>query len=160
MNASAPAPRLDFYKTNPGITQAMLGLESYLGRTGLDPRLVRLVKLRASQLNGCAYCLDLHVSEALAAGETPLRIYLLDARREAPVYSAKEQAALAWTEAVTRLSDGVVSDEVYAQVAQHFSETDLANLTLAVVAINGWNRLNVAFRYPPALRTAEGPATP
>jgi len=118
-------------------------------KTGLAPGLVDLVNLRVSQINGCAYCLDMHSKDLRARGETEQRIYMLSAWREMPdLYNARERAALAWAEAVTRLTDQEVPDEVYEQAAQEFSEKELAQLTLAVVAINGWNRLNVAFRTP------------
>jgi AhpD family alkylhydroperoxidase len=142
-------PRIDYMKKTPGVFEAMLGLEGYLAKSGLDPALTRLVKLRASQLNGCSYCVDLHFGEGLAAKEDIRKLYSTSARHEAPVFSAKEQAALAWTEAVTHLGDGGVPDAVFAQAQAHFSDEELCNLTLAIVAINGWNRLNVAFRFPP-----------
>lgn len=145
-------PRIDYMKKTPGVFEAMLGLEAYLGKSGLDPGLTRLVKLRASQINGCSFCVDMHFGEALAAKEDIRKLYFTSARHEAPVFTAKEQAALAWTEAVTRLGDGGVSDAVYSQAQAHFSEEELCNLTLAIVAINGWNRLNVALRFPPPSR--------
>jgi AhpD family alkylhydroperoxidase len=145
-------PRIDYLKKAPGVLEAMLGLENYLAKCGLDQGLTRLVKLRASQINGCSFCVDMHFSEALAAKQDIRKLYFTSARHEAPVFTAKEQAALAWTEAVTKLQDGVVSEAVYAQVQPHFSEEELSNLTLAIVAINGWNRLNVAFRFPPPVR--------
>ena len=126
----------------------MGGLEEYVNGCGLEPNLLDLVRTRASQLNGCAYCLDMHSKDLRARGESEQRIYLLDAWREAPFYSDRERAALAWTEAVTLLPGHEVSDAVYDEARQHFSEEELANLTLAIVAINGWNRLNVAFRTP------------
>jgi AhpD family alkylhydroperoxidase len=136
--------RIDYQRVSPKAVQAMMGLQNYVNDSGLEHSLLELVKMRASQINGCAYCLDMHSKDARAAGETEQRLYLLDAWREAPMYSARERAALEWTEAVTRITEGV-SDEVYRSVREHFSEAELANLTLAVVAINGWNRLNVAF---------------
>ena len=137
--------RIDYQRVSPKAVQAMMGLQNYVNGSGLEHSLLELVKMRASQINGCAYCLDMHSKDARAAGETEQRLYLLDAWREAPMYSARERAALEWTEAVTRITEGV-PDEVYRLVREHFSEAELANLTLAVVAINGWNRLNVAFR--------------
>jgi AhpD family alkylhydroperoxidase len=136
----------------------MMEFGAYLPRCGLAPELVDLILLRASQINGCAYCIDMHSKDLRASGETEQRLYLLDAWREAPFYNDRERAALAWTEAVTRVTDGHVPDEVYEQVRAQFSEEEIANLTLAVVAINSWNRLNIAFRtvagsYQPA--TAE-----
>lgn len=113
------------------------------------------MKVRASQINGCAYCLKMHFQEAKARGETDHRLYLLDAWRESPAYTERERAALAWTEAVTLITVDHVSDEVFALAREHFSESELANLTLAVVAINGWNRFNIAFRnVPPVAKTA------
>jgi len=121
-------------------------LQRHVNRSGLEESLLALVEMRASQINGCAFCLDMHSKDARAAGETEQRLYLLDAWREAPVYSERERAALAWTEAVTRIFDGNVPDEVYAATSAHFTEKELIDLTLAVVAINGWNRLSIAFR--------------
>lgn len=140
--------RVSYVKAAPGTYRAMLGLEDYIHGCGLEPDLLDLVRLRASQLNGCAYCLDMHAKDARARGETEQRLYLLDAWREAPFYSEHERAALAWTEAVTLLTGRDVPDEVYDETRRHFSDEELANLTLAIVAINGWNRLNVAFRTP------------
>jgi len=141
-------PRIDLRKT-AGVLKTMLGFESYLAGSGLDRRLLDLLYLRASQINGCAYCIDMHTKDLRANGETEQRIYLLDAWRESPFYSDKERAALAWVEAVTRVTDGHVPDELYEQVRTQFSADELANLTLAVVAINSWNRLNIAFRTVP-----------
>ena len=149
--------RTNYLKTSPQVYEAMMGLERAIAASGLDARLVRLVKLRVSQINGCAYCIERHVEEALAAGEALPRLYFLDAQADAPVYSDAERSALAFAEAVTRM-DGGVGDEIYAEARRHFSDPELASLALAVVAINGWNRLNVAFRVPPprALRAKEG----
>ncbi len=127
----------------------MLGLERYLHSCGLPEKLLHLLKLRVSQMNGCAYCIDMHSKDLRAAGETEQRLYLLDAWREAPFYSERERAALAWAEAVTHVTDGHVPDNVYEQARAQFSEAELVNLTLAVVAINGWNRLSIAFRTVP-----------
>ncbi|HUL66157.1 MAG TPA: carboxymuconolactone decarboxylase family protein [Burkholderiaceae bacterium] len=138
--------RLDFFRVVPGAAQAMLALQAHVNGAGLERSLLELVKMRASQINGCASCLDMHSKDARAAGETEQRLYLLDAWREAPFYSERERAALAWTEAVTRVTEGHVSDDVYASARAHFAEQELVNLTLAVIAINGWNRLNIAFR--------------
>ncbi len=140
-------PRLDYTKAAPaGAVEAMRGLEKYLAGCGLEQSLVELVKMRASQINGCAYCLDMHSKDARAAGETEQRLYLLDAWREAPMYTDRERAALAWTEAVTLITAGHVPDDVYANAREQFSEEELVNLTLAIIAINGWNRLAIAFR--------------
>jgi AhpD family alkylhydroperoxidase len=141
--------RIDFHRVAPRGLQAMLGLQSYVNNSGLEESLLELVKMRASQINGCAYCLDMHTKDARAAGETEQRLYLLDAWREAPMYSARERAALEWTEAVTKVTEGHVPDEVYRAVREHFSEEELVNLTYALVAINGWNRLCIGFRAVP-----------
>lgn len=142
-------PRLDFKRTAPGGIKAMLGLEKYVDGCGLEPALLNLVRMRASQINGCAYCIDMHAKDLRESGETEQRIYELDAWRETPFYSEREQAALAWTEAVTLVADGHVPDDVYEQARNQFSEKELIDLTVAIVAINGWNRLNVAFRTVP-----------
>jgi AhpD family alkylhydroperoxidase len=141
--------RLDIRHTPPGLLKNMLALETYLSGSGLPAELLDLIRLRASQINGCAYCIDMHSKDLRAHGETEQRLYLLDAWRESPFYTDRERAALAWTEAVTRVTDGHVPDEVYSQVRVQFSPDEIANLTLAIVAINSWNRLNIAFRTPP-----------
>ena len=141
--------RVNFKNVNPGIINAMLGLEKQVSKAGLDSKLLDLVRMRASQINGCAYCLDMHSKDARAAGETEQRLYGLDAWREAGYYSARERAALEWTEALTRVIETHVPDDVYERVRVEFSEDELANLSLAIVAINGWNRLNVAARTIP-----------
>ena len=142
-------PRIDHTRVSPGAIKAMLGVESYLHQSGLETALLNLVRLRVSQINGCAYCLDMHAKDLRAAGESEQRIYELDAWRETPFYSEKERAALAWAEAVTLISDGHVPDAVFEQARSQFTEEELVNLTLAVVGINGWNRLNIAFRTVP-----------
>lgn len=141
--------RINLMNVNPGIFQAMLGLEKQVSKAGLDSKLLDLVRMRASQINGCAYCLDMHSKDARAAGETEQRLYGLDAWRETPYYSARERAALEWTEALTLIADTHVPDAVYERVRQEFSEDELAHLSLAIVAINGWNRLNIAARTVP-----------
>ncbi len=141
--------RIDRQKIPQDALKAMLSLGKYVDASGLEPGLLYLIELRASQLNGCAYCIDMHSKDLRAAGESEQRIYGLDAWRETPFYSAREQAALAWTEAVTLLNEGHVPDEVYEHARGQFSEKELIDLTLAIVAINGWNRLNVAFRNVP-----------
>ena len=138
--------RLDVSRVSPKAMQAMGGLESYVSSTGLEHPLLELVKMRASQINGCAFCLDMHSKDARAAGETEQRLYLLNAWREAPLYSDRERAALAWTEAVTLIGEGHVPGDVYAATREHFHEDELVSLTMAIVAINGWNRLCIAFR--------------
>jgi AhpD family alkylhydroperoxidase len=139
-------PRIDTFRVSPKAYQAMFGLESYVKESGLEHSLLLLVKMRASQINGCAFCLDMHSKDARAEGETEQRLYLLDAWREVDLYSDRERAALEWTEAVTRVFDGHVPDHVFEAARAHFSEQELVDLTLAVVAINGWNRLAIAFR--------------
>lgn len=138
--------RIDLMHVNPGIMQAMFALERQVRRIGFDEKLVDLVRMRASQINGCAYCLDMHSKDARANGETEQRLYGLDAWREAPYYSDRERAALEWTEALTLVAETRVPDDVYERVRAQFSEDELAHLSLAIVAINGWNRLNVAAR--------------
>ncbi len=138
--------RINMAKVATGVMHAMLGLEKYLNDCGLETSLLDLVKMRASQINGCAYCLDMHSKDARSAGETEQRLYLLNAWREAPFYSERERAALAWTEALTLVADSHVPDEVYEEARRHFSEEELVNLSLAVVTINGWNRLAIGFR--------------
>ena len=141
--------RLDFRKASPEGDKAMMGLHLFVRNCGLDHSLLELVKLRASQINGCAYCIHMHTRDARARGESEERLYLLNAWRESPFYSERERAALAWTEAVTLVADSQVPDEVYEQARAHFNEQELVNLTMALVAINGANRLNVAFRTVP-----------
>ena len=138
--------RLNIGAISPAAYRAMLGLEKFIHESSIEPKLAHLLKMRASQINGCAYCLDMHTKDARAAGETEQRLYLLDAWRETPLYTERERAALAWTEALTRVTDGHVSDEVYSEASDHFTEQELVALTIAVVAINGWNRFNIAFR--------------
>ena len=138
--------RIDYKKASPGGFQAMLGLENHVRQSGLEPSLLELVKTRVSQINGCAYCLDMHTKDARAAGETEQRLYLLPAWRETTFYSGRERAALAWAEAVTMLAAQAPSDALYDEVRQQFDDKALVDLTLAIVAINGWNRLAVSFR--------------
>lgn len=139
--------RLDYAKLAPDGIKAMWGVENYVRQCGLEFSLLELVKTRASQINGCAFCLDMHTKDARALGETEQRLYLLPVWREAHCYSERERAALAWTEAVTQIAGTHdVPDEVYQQARRHFDEKALVDLTLAIIAINGWNRLNVAFR--------------
>jgi len=141
--------RINPMNVNPGIIQAMLGLEKQVSKAGLDNTLLDLVRMRASQINGCAYCLDMHSKDARAAGETEQRLYGLNAWRETPYYSPRERAALDWTEALTLVTEGHVADDVYERVRGEFSDDELAHLSLAIVAINGWNRLNIAGRTVP-----------
>jgi AhpD family alkylhydroperoxidase len=141
--------RFQFAKVAPGAYRAMAGLEHYLHESGLEESLLHLVKLRTSQINGCAYCLDMHWKDLKAIGESDQRLYELDAWQEAPFYSDRERAALAWTEAVTRVADTHVPDAVYEEVRGVFSEKEVADLTLAIAAINAWNRLAIASRTTP-----------
>jgi AhpD family alkylhydroperoxidase len=138
--------RLNSYQVAPGVMQAMQALETAAQKSGLEPSLVELIKIRASQINGCAFCLHMHTRDARAKGETEQRIYLLNAWRESPLYSDRERAALTWTESVTLVSETHVPDEVFAQAKAQFSDEELAQLTLLIVAINGWNRFAIAFR--------------
>jgi AhpD family alkylhydroperoxidase len=138
--------RINFKQIDPAAYRAMLAIEQYVHQAGLEEPLLELVKMRASQINGCAFCLDMHSKDARAAGESEQRLYVLSAWREAPFYSERERAALAWTEAVTLVSRTHVPDAVYELARKQFSEQELVVLTMAVVAINGWNRLEVSFR--------------
>jgi AhpD family alkylhydroperoxidase len=143
-------PRIDFYKAAPEGLNAMRGLEHYVNQSsGLEPSLRELIKVRASQINGCAYCIDMHTKDARAAGETEQRLYALNAWRETPFFSERERAALEWTEAITLIADSHVPEELFFRVRQYFGEAELVNLTLAIVTINGWNRLAIAFRSVP-----------
>lgn len=141
--------RLRYAIAAPEAYKAMLQLSEYAHHSGLEESLLHLIEMRASQINGCAFCLDMHTKDARALGESEQRLYLLPAWREArEFYSEREQAALEWTEAVTLVAENHVPDEVYESVRPHFTDEELANLTLAIATINSWNRLNVAFRTP------------
>lgn len=140
--------RIDYAKTAPDALRALLGVESYVRASALEPALIELVKLRASQLNGCAYCVDMHTKDARAAGESEQRLYATVVWRETPFFTDRERAALAWTEAVTELGRAGVDDALFEHARRHFSEQEIVDLTLAVIAINGWNRMAVAFRAP------------
>jgi AhpD family alkylhydroperoxidase len=150
-------PRLKYTQVAPEGYQALHALDSYAKSSGLAPALLELVKLRASQINGCAYCIDMHTKDARARGETEQRLYALSAWQETPFYTDRERAALAWTEAVTLVFEGHVPDEVYATARQQFTEKELVDLTLAIVAINGWNRLAISFRTLPGTYQAAHP---
>jgi AhpD family alkylhydroperoxidase len=151
-------PRINFYKAVPEGVNAMRGLEHYINQSsGLEPSLRELVKIRASQINGCAYCIDMHSKDARAAGETEQRLYALNAWRETPFFSERERAALEWTETITLITGDHASDEVFFSVRQYFGEEELVNLTLAIVAINGWNRLAIAFRSVPGSYIPKSP---
>jgi AhpD family alkylhydroperoxidase len=139
-------PRLNGYQAAPAVMKAMMALENQVVANGLEPALMELVKIRASQINGCAFCLHMHTRDARAKGEKEERIYLLDAWRESPLFSARERAALAWTEAVTLVSQTHVPDDVYEQARAEFSEEALVKLTLLVTTINAWNRFAISFR--------------
>ena len=141
--------RLDYAHASPRIIHAMLGLQRAVDESGLEPSLRELVKLRASLLNGCAYCIDMHFKDAKAQGETDERLYMLSAWHEAACYTDREMAALLWTDTLTRIAENHVSDEVYDSVAEHFDDRELVNLTAAVVAINCWNRFAISFAAVP-----------
>jgi AhpD family alkylhydroperoxidase len=152
--------RLNYAKAFPEGVHALSTLERTIHNSGLEPSLIELVKTRASQLNGCAYCIDMHTKDARAAGETEQRLFALSAWRETPFFTSRERAALAWTEAVTNIQQGHVPDEVYEEVRREFDEPSLMRLTMAITQINTWNRLAIAFRaepgtyQPPARATA------
>ena len=142
-------PRIEFGRANPKVLQLLLAIERHLQSSGLGSRLQQLVKTRASQINGCAYCLDMHSKDARAEGESEQRLYALDAWRETPFFDERERAALEWTEAVTRVAETHVPDDVYESVKRQFTDAELIDLTLAIANINSWNRLNIAFRTVP-----------
>jgi AhpD family alkylhydroperoxidase len=142
-------PRINFPKVAPGALEAMLAFSSYVHKSGLEQNLLNIVFLRASQINGCAYCIDMHWKDLRAAGEGEQRLYGLDAWEESPYYSDRERAALAWTESVTNIQKDHVPDEVYERVRKFFTEKELVDLTVAITQINGWNRLNIALRTVP-----------
>jgi AhpD family alkylhydroperoxidase len=145
-NTQHMQPRLDYAKVAPGAREAMYAVERYVRECGLERRLLELVKLRASQINGCAYCVDMHTKDARAHGETEQRLYAVVVWREAPFFTERERAALAWTEAVTLVSQEQVPDNVFELARKEFSDKELVDLTMAVIAINGWNRLAISFR--------------
>ena len=142
-------PRINYDQVARGAMKAIHTLEAYVSQSGLEPALLDLVKLRASQINGCAYCIDMHTKDARGHGETEQRLYALSAWEETPFYTERERAALAWTAAVTEIARSGISDDVYAAACQHFAEQELVDLTVAVIAINGWNRLAISFRTVP-----------
>ena len=150
--------RIDYAAVSPAGLTAMRALERHLQSSALGGSLFELVKIRASQLNGCAYCIDMHTKVARARGETEQRIYALSAWRETPFFDERERAALAWTEALTQIHSGV-PDELYVSVRQQFDEAQLVDLTYAIVAINGWNRIATAFRKVPGTFQPVGPAS-
>jgi AhpD family alkylhydroperoxidase len=142
-------PRLNYAAAAPGAYQAMAGIERYVRSCGLEHTLLELVKTRASQINHCAYCIDMHTKDARAGGETEQRLYALSAWRETPFFTPRERAALEWTEALTLISANDVPDDLYTRVREHFSEEEIVNLSLAIIGINGWNRLAIPFRSVP-----------
>lgn len=141
-------PRIAYTQVAPDALRAMLNLERYVRESGLEHSLLHLMKMRASQINGCAYCIDMHSKDARAEGESEQRLYALSAWHETPFFSERERAALAWTDAVTLIGEGGVPDELYEEAREHFTEKELVDLTMVVVAINGWNRLAITFRAP------------
>jgi AhpD family alkylhydroperoxidase len=141
--------RIDYSKASPEAAKTMYGLEKYIRSCGLEQSLLDLVSMRASQINGCAYCLDMHSKDARAAGESEQRLYALNAWRETPFFTERERAALAWTEAVTRIAETHAPDDVFQEMREQFDEKELIDLTLAIVTINGWNRLMIGLRVPP-----------
>jgi len=141
--------RIDVTKVSPAVYQAAAALQTYVDQSGLDAKLRELIKIRASQINGCAFCLAMHTRDARKIGETDERMHLLAAWREAPVYNARERAALAWVEAITLVTQGHVPDEAFEAVRRQFSEKEIVDLTAAAAAINTWNRIAIAFRVPP-----------
>lgn len=142
-------PRLDYFRAAPEVMKAMVALERAVVTSGLDQSLIELVKTRASQINGCAFCIDMHTRDALKAGESPARLFLLDAWREAPFYTARERAALAWTEALTLIAQTHAPDADYAALTEQFSEAEIVKLSLLIATINAWNRLAIGFRAVP-----------
>jgi len=139
-------PRLNPYKASPEAIAALSALETYVVGSGLEPSLIELVKIRASQINGCAFCIHMHTRDARAHGETEERIYLLDAWHESPLYTARERAALAWVDSVTRVADTHVPDDVFQVVSSQFSEEEIVKLTVLIGTINAWNRIAISFR--------------
>lgn len=142
-------PRIDVDEVAPEANRALSALDVYVARTALEPPLLELVRLRASQINGCAYCVDMHTKDARAAGETEQRLYAVSVWRETSFFTERERAALAWTEAVTLVADGQVPEAVYEEARRHFDEAELVALTVAVIAINAWNRLAISVRMVP-----------
>jgi AhpD family alkylhydroperoxidase len=140
--------RINAYEKGQGALKALFGITVYLAKSRVEQKLLHLIEFRVSQINGCAYCLDMHSKDLRAEGESEQRLYLLDAWRETDMYTDRERAALAWAEAVTKLTEGQVPDEIYEQAREQFSEEELIDLTLGVIAINSYNRINIAFRTP------------
>ena len=151
-------PRMNYYQAAPETIKALVALEAQIQASGLEKSLIELVKTRASQINGCAYCINMHTTDARKHGETEARLFLLDAWRESQVYSDRERAALAWTEAVTLISKTHAPDDVYAELRNHFSEAETVNLTMLIATINAWNRIAISFRAVPEVKTAKANA--
>src|ERR1700742_4732851 len=149
---STMKPRMNFYQAAPETIKALSALDTQIQGSGLEQSLIELVKTRASQINGCAFCLNMHTADARKNGETEQRLYLLNAWRESPVYSDRERAALAWTEALTLISQTHAPDETYQEVRAHFSEAETVNLTMLIATINAWNRLAISFRAIPHVK--------
>lgn len=137
--------RIDFYKASPEAAKAMLNIENYINKCGINKSLHELIKIRASQINGCAYCVDLHSTDAIKAGESPRRIYALTVWKESPLFTEKEKAALAWTESITLISETHAPDAIYQEVFKYFTEKEIVDLTMAIITINSWNRLGIGF---------------
>ena len=152
--------RIDYRKVSPESVTAMAGLERFIRSSGLEPALLELVKLCASYINGCAYCVDVHFRDARLAGESEQRLYAIPVWRETPFFTPRERAALAWTESVTEVAHTGVPDEVYEQARSEFSEAELVKLTMAIIAINGWTRLAVSFRAVPGTYQPRGSSHP
>jgi AhpD family alkylhydroperoxidase len=146
------------YALVPETPKALLALSAAVKKSGLETSLIELVKIRASQINGCAFCIHMHTTEARAQGESDTRMHLLAAWREAPVFTARERAALAWTEALTRIADAPVSDALYAEARAQFQDAELAQLTTAIVTINAWNRISIAYQFQPDIKPAKAEA--
>jgi AhpD family alkylhydroperoxidase len=149
MTHASKEPRVNYQQASPQGVQAMYQLERVVRNSGLDRKMLELIKTRASQMNGCAFCIDMHTKDARQLGETEQRLYGLSAWRETPFYTDKERAALTWTEALTNIQDGHAPDDVFEEVSRHFEQTELMNLTLAIITINAWNRIAIGFRLVP-----------
>ncbi|HEY3148589.1 MAG TPA: carboxymuconolactone decarboxylase family protein [Dongiaceae bacterium] len=150
--------RINPTQTAPDAYKALAAVQAYVNKSGIERPVLELVKMRASQINGCAFCLHMHSTDAIRAGEQPERLHLLPAWRETDLYTPRERAALAWTEALTRIADNDVPDDLYEEVRRHFSDKELVDLSYAIVTINGWNRLMKSFRVPPAIAKASAAA--
>ncbi|HEU0014854.1 MAG TPA: carboxymuconolactone decarboxylase family protein [Longimicrobium sp.] len=155
----AEPQRIEYARVAPGAVRAQMALETYVRGCGLEHSLIELVKLRASYINGCAYCVDMHTKDALLTGEREQRLFAIPVWRETPFFTPRERAALAWTEAVTEVGRSGVPDALFEETRRHFSEAELVDLTMAVIAINGWNRLAISFRAPVGSYTPRGRGT-